>query len=163
MKKTLSFLLLLAMAFSLAACSSQTKNDTFSTDLAAFFEANFTGDDMPAMGQLEDDEMIEGLYPGLTAIARKQTNIYTAMISAVAAELAMVELESADDVEAVKAIFQARIDYMVGDGESPGGAWYPETIEQWENNSEIVVRGNCVCLFVSTEKDALVSAFNALS
>ena len=73
----------------------------------------------------------------------------------------MVEVANADDAETVKNIFQARIDYMVGDGNGPGGAWYPETMEEWENNSEIVVKGNYVCLFVGENKDDMVSAFNS--
>ena len=162
MKKTASILLLLAMVFSLAACASKPKDNGFSADLSDFYANNFSGDDVPAMEQLQDDETIESLYPGLTAIERKQTVLATALISAVAAEVAMVEVANADDVEKVKVIFQARIDYMVGDGNGPGGAWYPETMEQWETNSEIVVRDNYVCLFVGENKDALVSAFNAL-
>ena len=43
-----------------------------------------------------------------------------------------------------------------------GGAFYPGTVEAWQNGSEIVVRGNCVCLFVGAEKDDMVAAFNAL-
>ena len=34
-------------------------------------------------------------------------------------------------------------------------------MEEWENNSEIVVKGNYVCLFVGENKDDMVSAFNS--
>ena len=42
----------------------------------------------------------------------------------------MVEVANADDVETVKTIFQTRIDDQVA-----GGAWYPETIAQWEDRA----------------------------
>ena len=64
---------------------------------------------------------------------------------------------NAEDVEAVKAILQQRVDDQVA-----GGAWYPATIEVWENSSEIVVIDNYVCLFVGADKDAQVEAFRAL-
>ena len=64
MKKTASILLLLAMVFSLAACASKPKDNGFSADLSDFYANNFSGDDVPAMEQLQDDETIESLYPG---------------------------------------------------------------------------------------------------
>ena len=63
MKKTASILLLLAMVFSLAACASKPKDNGFSADLSDFYANNFSGDDVPAMEQLQDDETIESLYP----------------------------------------------------------------------------------------------------
>ena len=77
-------------------------------------------------------------------------------------EIALVEVESADDVQAVKDIFQARIDYQVGDETNPGGAWYPASIEGWKNNSRIVSNGNYVMLVAADGADDIVSAFNAL-
>ena len=62
-----------------------------------------------------------------------------------------------DKDKKVKAIFQARIDAQVD-----GGAWYPETIEGWKNNSRIVVNGNCVMMIAYSECDAVVEAFNGL-
>ena len=85
-----------------------------------------------------------------------------AMISASAVEIALVETASAADVETVKGIFQSRIDYQVGDGESPGGAWYPEPTEMWKNNSRIVSNGNYVMLVAFENADGVVDSFNAL-
>ena len=65
-------------------------------------------------------------------------------------------------MEAVKAIFQARIDYMTGaDGGMPG-AWYPGPTEMWLNSSRIVSNGNYVMLVVNESCDAIVNDFNAL-
>ena len=69
---------------------------------------------------------------------------------------------SARLAQAVKDIFQARIDYQVGDENNPGGAWYPDTIEGWKNNSRIVSNGNYVMLVAVEGADSVVESFNAL-
>ena len=63
-------------------------------------------------------------------------------------------------MDKVKAIFQARIDYMVGDGNGPGGAWYPEPTQIWEENSRVVSNGNYVMMVVNANADNIVSSFN---
>ena len=88
-----------------------------------------------------EGEALEAFYPGLSAIATKQCVVQMAMISASGDEIALVEVENSADVETVKAIFQARIDYQVGDGETPGGAWYPAPTEMWKSESRIVSNG----------------------
>ena len=77
-------------------------------------------------------------------------------------EFGLVQVKDSADVDAVKAIFQARIDYMAGDGEGPGGAWYPGPTEQWTNNSRVVSNGNYVMMVVHENCDAIVAQFNAL-
>ena len=78
------------------------------------------------------------------------------MITAVAYEVALVEVADAADVQTVQDIFQTRIDTQI-----ESGAFYPATVEAWQNNSEIVVRENYVALFVGAEKDQMVELFNA--
>ncbi len=160
-KRITALALTVLLALSLCACGAR-QEEAFSADLAAFYETLYQGDDAPMMMPLEDEEMLDYVYPGLSDIELKQSVIYTAAISAVAAECTMVEVADAGDVDAVKSIFEERIRTQVGDDETPGGAWYPETIEQWEKNSEIVVKGSYVCLFVGENKDDMVAAFNAL-
>ena len=112
-------------------------------------------DGKPNMVKL-DGEGTEAMYPGLSAVS-KQSLIYQPMISAVVAEVAIVE---AKDVQAVKSILQSRINYQVGDGENPGGAWYPETVEGWKNHSRIVTHGNYVMLVAMEHADSAIAAFN---
>ena len=109
-----------------------------------------------------EGEALEAFYPGLSAIATKQCVVQMAMISASGDEIALVEVENSADVETVKAIFQARIDYQVGDGETPGGAWYPAPTEMWKSESRIVSNGNFVMLVAHNGADGVVSSFNAL-
>ena len=133
-----------------------------SVDLSAFYTAVAGGENWPAMMQLES-ETLDALYPGLSAIQTNQCGVYTAMISAAVGEIALVEVQSASDVQAVKDIFQARIDYQVGDDQNPGGAWYPASIEGWKNGSRIVANGNYIMLIaLSDGADTVVDSFNAL-
>ena len=120
-------------------------------DLKAFYESIMAsaGENAPFMMDVVADLGVEGIdsfYPGLSGIAANQQLIYMPAMSAVACEIVMIECANAADVEAVKAILQARIDAQVD-----GGAWYPETIEGWKNNSDIVVNGNYVAMFVIPE------------
>ena len=99
-------------------------------------------------------DMLEMTYPGLSAIETNQLLAYMPMMSAVAYEVVLVEVANEADVAAVEAILQARIDAQVA-----GGAWYPETIEQWEQNSRIVSYGNFILMAVGTDCDYFVEAF----
>lgn len=133
-----------------------------SVDLTAFYEslaANSTN--MPAMMQA-DGETLDAFYTGLGDIKTRQCGVYMAMISAAVGEIALVEVENAADVQAVKDIFQARINYQVGDDANPGAAWYPASIEGWKNNSRIVSNGNYVMMVALEGADDVVAAFNAL-
>lgn len=185
-KRLLSVLLAMLMVLSLAACGAKNEEpaqepaekpvqkpaepatpaekpaESQSVDLAAFYETVVSGADMPAMMQAEG-EMLDALYPGLSAISTNQCGVYTAMISAAVGEIALVEVKDSADVQAVKDIFQARIDYQVGDDQNPGGAWYPASIEGWKNGSRVVSNGNYIMMIALNEgADGVVNSFNAL-
>lgn len=133
-------------------------------DLTAFYDTLRAENTWPELMSLTEDEteLLDSYYPGLSEIPTKQRGVYIAAISAAVGELALVEVENAEDVQAVEAIFQGRIDYQVGDDENPGGAWYPETIEGWKNNSRIVSHGNYVMLAVGDAAEAAAESFEAL-
>ena len=133
-----------------------------SVDLAAFFTKIEKDNDMSSM-EAADDELIENCYPGLSAIQTQQLAVYMCMMNpSPNGDVVLVQVKDNKDVDAVKAILQARIQYMVGDGNGPGGAWYPEPTEMWENNSRIVTHGNYVMMVADFECDNIVNAFNAL-
>ena len=90
-------------------------------------------------------------------INTKQLVIYQPMMGAVVCEIALAEVADAADVAAVKAIFQARIDAQVA-----GGAWYPESIRGWQENSRIVTNGNYVMMIAWQFCEDAVADFNAL-
>lgn len=111
-------------------------------------------DDLAAFPEMA--EMLEMYYPGLAAIETNQLHVYIPMMSAVAYEVVLVEVVNESDVEAVKAIMQARID-----AQAAGGAWYPEVIEGWQNDSRIVSNGCYIMMAVGTDCGTFVDAFNA--
>ena len=180
MKKIVSLVLALVLALSLVACGGKTNTETpgtpstpgtsapeasttpevqepsFGADLTKFYTdmMNAAGEAPMMMEMHTDLEMLEMNYPGLKDIETKQLIAVAPMMSAVAMEFVFVEVANSSDVDAVKTILQTRIDNQVA-----GGAWYPETIEQWEKYSEIVVIDNFVCLFVTSDKAGLIEAF----
>lgn len=166
MRKLISLTLALCLCLGLTACAGAGgenggDQDVFTTDLSAFYDDMFSTifpdpNNAPSMSEVTGD-YLDQLYPGLSEVETTQCLVYAPMITAVAYEIALVEVANAADVQTVQDIFQARIDSQV-----EGGAFYPGTVEAWQNDSEIVVRGNCVCLFVGAEKDDMVAAFNAL-
>ena len=163
MKKAISILLAAVMALSLTACGNSGNSgsgDALTIDLSAFYTEMFNTvfpdpDNAPSMSEVTGD-YLDQTYPGLSDVETKQCVVYAPMITAVAYEVALVEVANADDAAKVQEIFQARIDTQI-----EGGAFYPATVEAWQNQSEIVTRGSYVALFVGAEKDQMVEAFNA--
>lgn len=163
MKRITSLLLAALMLLALAGCGSSangSSSEPKSADLSAFLE-DVTSKQEAAMETLDADAL-ETFYPGISDIETKQCTGATALISAVASEILLVEVANADDVAKVEEIMNARISYQVGDGTSPGGAWYPETMDQWENNSRVVSVGNSVMLVVMDNADEIVTEFENL-
>ena len=160
MKKLISAILALTMMLALVACGNEEKNEPQEAmDLTKYYN-----DFMALLGEANtpfmmaaDPDTLNAFYPGLTDIATKQCVVQMPGMSAVAFEFALIECEKSEDVEAVKAILEARKAYQV-----EGGAWYPETMEAWEK-AQIVVKGNVVALILAGESTAdAVSAFDAL-
>lgn len=161
MKKLTSILLSMTLLLALAACGGnggggQNKE---APDLNKYYEdfmASLGADNQPAMGDVEAEQLSQ-LYPGLENYAAKQSVLKIAMISAVAFEFALVELENEADAKAVADIFQARIDYQI-----ENEAFYPMTLEGWEQ-AKIITQGNVVALIVAQgEQDRAVEEFNSL-
>ena len=162
-KKILTLVLTLSLSLSLAACGGAPKEDAVSIDvnLTDFYGALLEDYEWPMLMPLED-EPLDTFYPGLRDLELEQCSVSTAAISAAVAEIALVEVKDADDVSKVEDIFQARIDYQVGDGDQPGGAFYPMTIEGWQNDSYIASNGNYVMLAAGDHASDAVEAFNGL-
>ena len=168
MKKFLSLILALALSLSLVACggSDDKKDDAAQAeapDLQAFFDkymadmaAELGEENSPAMMEMEEVGL-DAFYPGLKDVATKQMVAQAAMISAVAFEFVLVEVENPADVETVQNIFQTRITTQV-----EGGAFYPATVAAWEE-AQVITNGNVVALIVAADVQAqAVEAFNAL-
>lgn len=133
-----------------------------SVDLDAFYNSITANDgDFNATMQLYG-EYLENYYPGLTAVSTRQAVVYQPMISSVVCEIALVEVTNSSDAATVKSIFQNRINYQVGTEDEPGAAWYPASIEGWQNHARIVSRGSYIMLIAYDKCDEIVAQFNAL-
>lgn len=184
--KTKLFALVLALALALSACgASQGSTGGASgsgepsapesggasvpeegaphkdVDLSEFYASLLEEQEWPELMALEG-ETLDGFYPGLSDLSPKQCLVNVAAISAAVGEIALVELETEEDAQKAAEIFQARIDYQVGDDNNPGGAWYPETIEGWKTNSQIVSNGNYVMLAVGSHAAEAAESFQQL-
>ena len=159
MKRLLSILLSMTMLLTLAACGGGGGQTKEAPDLNQYYEdfmAALGEDNAPAMMDVET-AFIAQVYPGLEAYGLKQSVLKTALISMVAYEFALVEVEDASKVQEVADIFQARIDYQI-----ENGAFYPMTLEGWEK-AEVITQGNVVALICASDDQAqAVEAFNKL-
>ena len=141
--------------------SGDSSTPSTNVDLSAFY-STITGKYEFGFLELADSSILDNVYPGLSGISAEQMLVYVCMISMNNGEFGLVQVKDSKDVDAVKAAFQSRIDYMVGDGNGPGGAQYPMAMDQWENNSRIVSNGNYVMMIVHENCDDIVNEFNAL-
>lgn len=129
-----------------------------SVDLAAFYEAILSSYEMGAMDDISGvSDILDNFYAGLSGISTKQCLVCVPMMTSVVSEFVLIEVVDAADVDAVKAILQARVDVQAG-----GGAWYPDTVDGWKNNSRIVSNGNYIMMIVHRDCDSIVSDFDAL-
>ena len=111
--------------------------------------------ELPSMMEVPSD-VVADVYPGLESLSLNQQVLYMAAITSVASEIAIVEAADADTAAQAAAIFQARIDSQVS-----GGAFYPETVENWENYSQVVTCGNFVLLVVNPSCAEIAADFEA--
>lgn len=131
-------------------------------NLEEFYDEMIEKHKVEAMLEKFEGDIVEQYFAGLAEIPAKQVVIHGSLITMNTTEFAFVEVENADDVETVKEIFQARIDGMVGTDDAPGGAWYPNAIEAWKNNSAVVSHGNYVAMIVCEQYESIVADFDAL-
>lgn len=138
-----------------------TPTPAANVDLTAFYNSVTSQYEFGPL-ELADSGLLDGYYAGLTGISTEQCLVYICMMSMNNGEFGLVQVKDSKDVAAVKAIFQARIDQMVGTDDNPGAAWYPGAIESWKNNSRVVSNGNYVMMIVHENCDGIVAQFNAL-
>ena len=151
MKRLLSILALCALALALTACgggNNASSGGASSAGGEVSFDAVYQGilDAQKDSGQEEliffpeeGADTIESLYPGLSALNPSRVQLYLPPVTGYACEILLVEVTEGD-VDAAKAILQDRIDSGAGD------TGYPENAVLWQNNAQVQVQGNCLCL-----------------
>ncbi len=152
MKRLLSILALCALALALTACggnnasSGGTSSGATSSGGEVSFDAVYQGilnaqentDELIFFPE-EGADAIESLYPGLSALNPRRIQLYLPPVTGYACEILLVEVAEGD-VDAAKAILQDRIDSGAGD------TGYPENAVLWQNNAQVQVQGNYLCL-----------------
>ena len=150
MKRLLSILALCALALALTACGIDQGTASGSASSGAAdgisFDAVYQGilDAQENTDELiffpeEGADAIESLYPGLNALNPSRIQLYLPPVTGYACEILLVEVAEGD-ADAAKAILQDRIDSGAGD------TGYPENAVLWQNNAQVQVQGNCLCL-----------------
>ena len=169
MKKLFTLCLASVLCLSLlASCSPNANeggnNEQTPVDLSAFALTLTENHEFSSFVERVDptDEefgviMLENSYPGLKDMDLEQMEVYLCMVSFGTGEFALVQAKNADDAAKVKGIFQARIDSMTEEGMN-----YPETVEMWVKNAQVVVNGSYVMLVCHDDSAAIVDEFNAL-
>lgn len=139
MKKWMTLTLALCSLLALTACGSSggSQTEPKNVDLTEVYASMEEVCDWWADGYMEDipEEMLELYYPGLGALEPRQLIARTPLMSGVVNEVVLIKCKSEKDADEAQEILQARIDYQVGDDTNPGGAWYPESIEQWKQTT----------------------------
>ena len=149
MKRLLSILALCALALALTACgggnnassggaSSAGGEVSFDAVYKGILDAQENTDELIFFPE-EGADAIESLYPGLTALDPTRLQLYLPPVTGYACEILLVEVAEGD-VDAAKAILQDRIDSGAGD------TGYPENAVLWQNNAQVQVQGNCLCM-----------------
>ena len=149
MKRLLSILALCALALALTACgggnnassggaSSAGGEVSFDAVYQGILDAQENTDELIFFPE-EGADAIESLYPGLTALDPTRLQLYLPPVTGYACEILLVEVAEGD-VDAAKAILQDRIDSGAGD------TGYPENAVLWQNNAQVQVQGNRLCL-----------------
>lgn len=136
---------------------SSSSTSASSVDLSAFYATLTSSYEFPSFMALADQEIMDMYFSGLSGVDTQQCLVYANMMSMNMGELALVQVKDSKDAAAVKAILQARVDYMID-----GGAWYTDPTELWTSSSRVVSNGNYVMMVVNENCDAIVDDFNAL-
>ena len=158
MKRTyMTLILCLAVILALPACDgggdSQPAGPAAGTQLSTFYDAVIAAQPAEAEGLVlfpeENPDLINNFYPGILDMDLAQRAFYFPPVVTSPCELVMVEVKSADDVQTVKDIFQARIDLGASD------TAYPESSQGWSSRAQIQEAGNFVAMIVLPEGNTI--------
>ena len=149
MKKLLLLSLALAMIVSLFGCGGEDKGPEPGASVSSFYEAILAAQPEDAENLIffeeSDPALINSFYPGLDGIELSQQAFYMPPIAAHPCEIVLVEVKDGASVQAVKEIFQARIEL------GADNTTYPESAAGWKLYAQVQCSGNFVCMIVLPE------------
>ena len=157
MKKIALYAVFAALCLLLSGCANPTLKDV---DLEKAYETGMAAikkqvGDAPVMERETDAEILEMMYPGIGKIDVKQLVVYVSPMSAMPAEVVMIETKTANDAKKAEDIFKTRVETQSAD------SFYPTTVAQWKNTAKVTVNGNIVVMAVMPEGVALPQEFLA--
>lgn len=149
MKRVISILLAVSMmTVMLCACGAEeeVEKDLVLEDVyQSILDAQSEDSQALVMFPEADPAVVDSIYPGLADIELDQQALYFPPIFGFASEIMLVEVTNKKDVDAVKELFQARIDRGASD------TTYPENAEPWAKRAQVQVDGRYVCMIVLPE------------
>ena len=158
MKRLIALAAAVLLTLSLAACGGSAAGESGQVDLAAYYDsvAEKLGWDDNYMEDMPE-EMLDTYYPGLRELGTKQFIARAPAMSAVVNEMVLLECDTPEDAQAASRILQAR-----KDEQASGGAWYPESIEEWKE-AQVSVNGNYAALLAAgPDQQTVTDMYNAL-
>lgn len=142
----------------LSGCGAGKENQTAQVNLAEFY-AEVERDFDWGNGYMTDieGEMLESYYPGLAEIETEQLIARMPLMSAVVNEVVFLQCSSEEDAATAASILQERVAMQ-----AEGGAWYPESMEAWEE-AAVIQNGAYVAMIASAEyQEEIEECFNEL-
>lgn len=90
----------------------------------------------------EDEELIEGLYNGITELGLTDMLLNAPPVTGNACEIFLVAAPDEDAAKQAAKIMQSRVDSSAND------TGYPEVADVWKRNASVQRSGNLVCMIV---------------
>lgn len=90
----------------------------------------------------EGEELIEGLYNGITELGLTDMLLYAPPVTGNACEIFLVAAPDEDTAKQAAKIMQSRVDSSAND------TGYPEVADVWKRNASVQRSGNLVCMIV---------------
>ena len=144
--RTIAICLLMAcMTIFMFGCGEKQNTDGKTYDLQQVYQDLMNAQPADAedlsgvMFETTDQDAIEEVYPGLSAIKLKQEVCYQHAVTGFC-EIMLVEAADSKDVQRIVDIFNQRIDTAADD------SFYPETAQIWAQNAQVQSEGNYVAL-----------------
>lgn len=155
MKKMLVFMLTMALAVVLSACSKEeSATIEASKSPKEMIDQMVTEIEQPAFMELSEEEL-QNLY-NIDPAKLEEYSVRIPMMGVKTNEIAILKVKDAADVADVKAALETRADNVMKTFEQ----YLPDQYEQ-AKNYKIVVKGNYVLFLISDRADDLIKVYDS--